>query len=81
MRHKHRRVCGKGVGLIFLSVIGKASFGTEGAQFQRAGIPTVICGPGSIEQAHKPNEFVTMDQVVQCEAFMRRLADRICERR
>ena len=60
---------------------GKVSFGTEGAQFQYAGIPTVICGPGSIEQAHKPNEFVTVDQVMQCEAFMRRLADRICERR
>ena len=60
--------------------IGKVSFGTEGAQFQHAGIPTVICGPGSIEQAHKPNEFVTVDQVMQCEAFMRRLADRVCER-
>ncbi len=59
--------------------IGKVSFGTEGAQFQRAGIPTVICGPGSIAQAHKPNEFVTVDQVVQCEAFMRRLMDRVCK--
>ncbi len=57
---------------------GKVSFGTEASQFQRAGIPTVVCGPGSIEQAHKPNEFVTVDQVVQCERFMRRLADRIC---
>jgi len=58
--------------------IGKVSFGTEGSQFQRAGIPTVICGPGSIEQAHKPNEFVTVDQVFRCEQFMRRLMDRIC---
>ncbi len=59
--------------------IGKVSFGTEGAQFQHAGIPTVICGPGSIEQAHKPNEFVTVDQVMQCEAFMRRLMGRLCK--
>lgn len=59
--------------------IGKVSFGTEGAHFQNAGIPAVICGPGSIEQAHKPNEFVTVDQVMQCEAFMRRLMDRICK--
>ena len=59
--------------------IGKVSFGTEGAQFQRAAIPAVICGPGSIEQAHKPNEFVTVDQVVQCEAFMGRLMDRVCK--
>jgi acetylornithine deacetylase len=58
--------------------IGKVSFGTEGSQFQRAGIPTVVCGPGSIEQAHKPNEYVTLDQVAQCEAFLRRLMDRIC---
>ena len=61
--------------------IGKVSFGTEGSQFQRAGIPTVVCGPGSIEQAHRPNEYVTLDQVARCEAFMRRLADRVCDRR
>jgi len=58
--------------------IGKVSFGTEGAYFQRAGIPTVVCGPGSIQEAHKPNEFVSLDQIAQCEAFMRRLMDRIC---
>ncbi len=61
--------------------IGKVSFGTEGSQFQRAGIPTVVCGPGSITQAHKPNEFVTLDQMRRCEDFLRRLADRICHRR
>ena len=38
------------------SETGKVSYGTEGSQFQAAGIPTVICGPGSIEQAHKPDE-------------------------
>ncbi len=59
--------------------IGKVSFGTEASQFQRAGIPTVVCGPGSIEQAHKPNEFVTLEQVAKCEAFLRRLADRLCK--
>ena len=58
--------------------IGKVSFATEGSQFQRAGIPTVVCGPGSIAQAHKPNEYVTLDQVAQCEAFLRRLMDRMC---
>jgi acetylornithine deacetylase len=60
--------------------IGKVSFATEGSQFQRAGIPTVVCGPGSIAQAHKPNEFVTLDQIARCEAFLRGLADRICAR-
>lgn len=58
--------------------IGKVSFGTEGSQFQHAGIPAVVCGPGSIAQAHKPDEFVAVEQVVRCEAFMRRLMDRLC---
>ena len=57
---------------------GKVSFGTEGSQFQRAGIPAVVCGPGSIEQAHKPDEYVELDQIVKCEEFIRRLMDRMC---
>jgi acetylornithine deacetylase len=60
--------------------IGKVSYGTEGSQFQQAGIPTVICGPGSIEQAHKPNEFVTLEQIAQSEAFMRGLIGRMYEK-
>jgi acetylornithine deacetylase len=55
---------------------GKVSFGTEAGLFQHAGIPTVVCGPGSIEQAHKPDEFIALDQVHACEAFLRRLMDR-----
>jgi acetylornithine deacetylase len=62
------------------SEIGKVSFGTEASQFHEAGIPTVVCGPGSILQAHKPNEYVELDQIMRCEAFLRRLADRICEK-
>lgn len=58
--------------------IGKVSFGTEASRFQASGIPTVVCGPGSIEQAHKPNEFVEIDQVLKCEAFMRKLMGRVC---
>lgn len=57
----------------------KVAFATEAGLFrERVGIPTVICGPGSIEQAHKPNEFVSRDQLGQCEQLMRNLADRIC---
>jgi len=59
--------------------IGKVSFGTEASQFHEAGIPTVVCGPGSILQAHKPNEYVEMEQIARCDAFLRRLADRICK--
>lgn len=58
---------------------GKVAFGTEAGLFQqRAGIPTVVCGPGSIDQAHKPNEFVTIDQVRKCEAFLDRLLAHVC---
>ena len=57
--------------------VGKVSFGTEGGLYQQAGIPTVVCGPGSIEQAHRPNEFIALEQVRQCETFLRRLIARI----
>jgi acetylornithine deacetylase len=60
------------------SEIAKVSFGTEGSQFQQAGIATVVCGPGSIEQAHKPNEFVALEQVAHCERFLRRLMGKVC---
>ncbi|WP_119422652.1 acetylornithine deacetylase [Desertibaculum subflavum] len=54
----------------------KVSFGTEAGLFQEAGIPTIVCGPGSIDQAHKPNEFIALDQITACEAFLTRLKDR-----
>ena len=49
---------------------GKVSYGTEGGLFHEAGIQSVICGPGSIENAHKPDEYVALDQLAQCEAFI-----------
>ncbi len=55
----------------------KTAFGTEAGLFDRAGIPTVICGPGSIDQAHKPNEFIALDQVAECETFLRRLVEAV----
>jgi acetylornithine deacetylase len=56
----------------------KVAFGTEGGLFHETGIPAIICGPGSIDQAHKPNEWVTLEQLALCETFMRRLMDRVC---
>ncbi len=50
------------------------AFGTEAGLFKGAGIPTVVCGPGSIEQAHQADEYVSLDQLARCEAFMRGLA-------
>ena len=49
------------------------SYGTEAGLFQRAGIPAIVCGPGSIEQAHKADEYVELSQMKQCETFMERL--------
>jgi acetylornithine deacetylase len=58
--------------------IGRVSFGTEAGLFNEVGVPTVVCGPGSIKQAHKPDEFVSLDQLAQGEAFLRRLMDHMC---
>jgi acetylornithine deacetylase len=58
--------------------IAKVSFGTEASQFQVAGVPTVVCGPGSIREAHKPDEFVTLEQVARCEYFLHGLMARCC---
>jgi acetylornithine deacetylase len=54
----------------------KVAFGTEAGLFQAGGMPAVVCGPGSIDQAHKPDEFIARDQVLQCEGFLRKLFER-----
>jgi acetylornithine deacetylase len=51
------------------------SFAAEAGLFQQAGFPAVICGPGSIDQAHQANEFIELDQVEACEVVLRRLID------
>jgi acetylornithine deacetylase len=50
------------------------AFGTEAGLFQRAGLSTVVCGPGFIDQAHQPDEFVSLDQLAQCERYLQQLA-------
>ena len=52
---------------------GKVSYGTEAGLFQKMGVPTVILGPGDIAEAHRPNEFVALDQLAKCEAFVSRI--------
>lgn len=55
---------------------GKVSYGSEGGVFETIGqIPSVIIGPGSIDQAHKPNEFVDLTQLSDCLTFLDRLSD------
>jgi acetylornithine deacetylase len=53
-------------------------FATEGGQFQRAGWSAVVCGPGSIEQAHKPDEFIERTELAACEGFLDRAIQRQC---
>ena len=49
------------------------AYGTEAGQFQLYGIPAVICGPGSIDQAHKPDEFCELSEFDACENFLRKV--------
>ena len=58
-----------------LNESGRVSYGTEAGAFQAAGIPGVIFGPGSIEQAHLPDEFLSLQQLHACSDFMTQLAD------
>jgi len=56
----------------------KVAFGTEGGLFDaRVGVPTVICGPGSMAQGHKPDEYVTEEQIARCDAMLSALVDRL----
>ena len=52
------------------------AFGTEAGLFQQAGIPTVVCGPGHIAQAHQADEYVTLDQLAAGERFLQALLTR-----
>lgn len=49
-------------------------YATEAGHFQQAGAPTVVCGPGRIDQAHQPDEYIEIEELAACVAFMRRLA-------
>jgi acetylornithine deacetylase len=58
----------------------KVAFTTEAGLFQQAGIPAVVCGPGDIDQAHRPDEYISVEQVAKCEDFLRRLLAHMCGR-
>jgi len=53
----------------------KVAYGTEGGLFALAGIPTVVCGPGSIDQAHKADEFIAVNELEKCGKFLDRLIE------
>lgn len=60
------------------NTVGAVSYGTEGGLFQEAGIPAVICGPGSIDQAHRADEYVALSQLDACATFLRKVVARAC---
>jgi acetylornithine deacetylase len=51
------------------------AFATEAGQFQQAGLSAIVCGPGSITQAHKPDEYILKSELVAGEQFLRKLID------
>ena len=58
------------------NAVETVAYGTEAGLFQRAGIPAVVCGPGSIEQAHKADEYVALSELDACEKFLRKVVRR-----
>jgi len=58
----------------------KVAFGTEAGGFDRIGIPAIVCGPGSIQQAHKPDEFIEASQLAACERFVDKLIEHLAAR-
>ena len=58
----------------------KVAFGTEGGLFsEQLGIPTIVCGPGSMEQGHKPDEFIDVEQLNRCDAILNKLIERLAD--
>jgi len=61
------------------NTVGSVVYGTEAGIFRKTlGVPTVVCGPGDIAQAHQPNEFILASQITACEGFMRRMTEWCC---
>lgn len=68
-----------------LATLGKneteaVAYGTEAGHFQKAGFPTIVCGPGDIAQAHIANEYIELDQIDACERFLKNVAQRLTDR-
>ncbi len=53
--------------------LAAVSYGTEAGLYQNAGIPSIICGPGDIARAHKPNEFIRAEELTSCQTFIEAL--------
>ncbi len=68
-----------GTALARNNLLGRVSFATDGGWLHQAGVPCVVVGPGDIEVAHKPNEFIEISQIEECLGFLDRLRERMTE--
>jgi acetylornithine deacetylase len=68
-----------GTSLARNNMLGRVSFATDAGWLNRAGIPCVVIGPGDIDVAHKPNEFIEISQLEECLGFMDRLRERMTQ--
>jgi acetylornithine deacetylase len=75
---EHSPAIGLGRELTGANRVEAVAYGTEAGHFQNYGIPAVICGPGSIEQAHRPDEFVALSELAACEDFLRKVTAKAC---
>jgi acetylornithine deacetylase len=57
---------------------GRVSYGTEAGLYDAAGIPTIVCGPGNIAQAHQGDEWIAESELAACDRFIRRMVERVC---
>ncbi len=58
-----------------MAIVGKVSYCSEGSLYQDAHIASIVCGPGDVAQAHRPDEWITESQLASCDGFIRRLVD------
>lgn len=66
-------------GLTGVEPLAAVSYGTEAGLFQQAGVDAIICGPGDISRAHKPNEYILMDELAACQTMINALVDHCCQ--
>ncbi|MGB1509887.1 MAG: M20/M25/M40 family metallo-hydrolase, partial [Paracoccaceae bacterium] len=68
-----------GLKLVGNKDVCKVAFGTEAGIFVDLGIPTIVCGPGSMSgQGHKPDEYITIDQLKSCEMALKQSVEGLC---
>ena len=65
-------------GLVPEGALTKVGYGTEAGHFEQAGIASFVCGPGSMEQGHKPDEFIELSQLSACDAMCDRVLAALC---